>query len=41
MITFKSHADLNQLDRNDPAFPSVEDLIGRLIHPEHNPEDEG
>jgi hypothetical protein len=36
MITFKSHADLNQLDRNDPAFRSVEDLVERLILESHN-----
>ncbi|MEN8108278.1 MAG: hypothetical protein ABFS22_09750 [Pseudomonadota bacterium] len=31
MITFKSHSDLEKLDRNHPAFPVVETLVKQLI----------
>ena len=31
MITFKKHSDLHKLDRNDPAYPVVKELIELLI----------
>ena len=41
MLTFKTHSDLSKLPRSDPAYPTVEDLVQRLIHPDHDPEAEG
>ena len=31
MITFKSHSDLEKLNRNDPARPVMEELVEQLI----------
>ena len=36
MITFKSTEDLAKLPPDDPAFPTVKDLVNRLIA-EHTP----
>ena len=47
MITFKSHSDLDQLDRKDPAYPVMEELVELLIDDftepgqSYNPEDYG
>ena len=31
MITFKSPEDLNKLSPDDPAYPTVEELVDQLI----------
>ena len=31
MITFKSHSDLEKLDRSNPAYPVMEELVKVLI----------
>ncbi len=43
MITFKSEADLQQLPKDNPAYPVIEDLVQRLIidYPSYDPDADG
>ena len=38
MITFKTHADLSKLSRENPAYPIIEELVRDLIDAYDTPE---